>query len=274
MMNSGRRILVLLIFLMTLEAGAQNSALYNVKLRSGLLIKCELVKLVPDSFVVIRQYGEISSIPSSEVESIVYAGTVTRTQAAVKVAVIKEKPKLLRRNLPDSAWTIGFQLGPNMSVNLSPSSDIYDVLPYPGSSFRLNAMKGISKKVEAGFSVGIDPCLDISYTDNIFVMGVLLGDLRFNLRKDRPKTPFLYAEGGYGFNLTARDVVKSGGLNMSMGFGSASRTKTQGIYSFMLGLKLQTIRQELFFFTWPDTRQDVYYHYALFGFEMKMEWKF
>ncbi len=192
-----------------------------------------------------------------------------RRDSTVRAA---RKPPVVPRNLPEQGWSFGFQLG--LSVNVSNGAfTYYDNFPYPASSFRFNAMNGIDEKWEVGFSCGFDPYLDFSWYGDPVLMASALGDLRYGLNKNKPRRPFLYTQAGYGFNMVTPNPVTGGGLNASLGFGASSRTRTNGIYSYTLGFRMQQAGMQRSFFNSFDNSGG-YMRYGILGFEFKMEWRF
>lgn len=214
--------LVLFFLTCMVSTYGQQTDLYRIKLKNGLIIKAELIRVVPDSFALIRQYGMESKINFSEITDISFSETNPAMINRLDRQVITKRP------LPDSGWIFGYQLGASLGT------DEY----FPITSFvaRFTGLKRIGRTTQAGFSCGIDP---YSYYET--ALGVATIDFREYL-KNKPKSMFLYANAGYGFNLTEPNTVKYGGLNFGFGLGRSYRTRHQNIFSMMLGYKSQDIK--------------------------------
>jgi len=254
-MNYFTKCVLIISFFCACGLHAQNNDLYIVKLKSGLQIKCELVKVIPDSFVTVRQYGLISNIPYGEVVSIHFS------ESAVKVQPGRQKTKVFKKNLPDSGWSIGVQPGFSMGM----ADDDWLTSSF---QFRLSALKSLSKKWQAGVTVGLDP-----YAYYGIVLGTVLAEGRYYLEKDKPRSAFFYGLGGYGFNLTSARLGKDGGINLSYGFGKAFRNKNQNIFSYMFGYRLQKAQEDKLVWA-PIGSVNRTYHYVMRRFEFKVEWRF
>ncbi|MES2617339.1 MAG: hypothetical protein V4613_05645 [Bacteroidota bacterium] len=221
------------IFVGIINCNAQQTDLYIIKLKNGLQIKAELIKVVPDSFAIIKQYGLATKINLSEISEITFSETNP-------VAINRPgRLNVIKRPLPDSGWVCGYQFG------ISLGSDGF----YPTSSFvaRFNALKRIGKNAQAGFSIGLDP---YSYYETALAVTTLDFREYFN---NKPKSMFLYANAGYGFSLTEPNTVKYGGLNFGFGFGRSYRTANQNVFSMMLGYKSQDMKEDYVRWNVPST---------------------
>ena len=139
-------VLLFILFFCINTANAQSYDLYSIKLKSGLILKCELVNIIPDSFVTIRQYGNVSRIKCSEIIWIEYSG-YKKIDSAYNTPYVR--PKVILRKLPDSLWTYGLQL----SLNLNFGGPYEETA---GTQIKFIAMKGVRKGLEAGFCLGFD----------------------------------------------------------------------------------------------------------------------
>jgi hypothetical protein len=244
--------LIISLFCIT-ETRAQNNDLYVVKLKSGLAIKCELVKVVTDSFIVIRQYGLESTIRYDDVVSIEYS------ESLVKHTPGRTKKVVIKRNLPDSGWSIGVQ--PGFCIGLADDDWLTSSF-----LFRLSILKTVSPRWQAGITLGLDP-----YAYYGVLLGSMMGEGRFYLETGRPRAAFLYGQAGYGLSLVSEKPVRDGGLIFEFGMGKAYRNKKQNIFSYMLGYKVQKARHDVTDWNWPGVR---YHYYSLRRFVCKVEWRF
>jgi hypothetical protein len=213
----------------TLSVNAQHNDLYLVKLKSGITLKCELLRVVPDSFIVVRQYGLDNTIQMSDVVSVDFSESSLKYFSHMYYG----KPKVIKRNLPDSNWTIG--VSPGFTIG---SGGWWG----PTSSFttRLNLLKGFGPRFMAGFGTGIDP---YGYTGNVIAPLVLDG--RCLLQKNSPNSLFIYSELGFGFNLVSPRTVDDGGPTYAIGMGRMYRTKRQNVFGFSFGYRYQSLKSEI-----------------------------
>lgn len=226
---------------------AQHTDLYIIKLKNGMIIKAELVKVVTDSFAIIKQYGLESKIKMSEILDI----TFNETNPTVYLA--KGTPPVLRRNLPDSDWSVGYQVGFTLGlVDYGATSSFVT---------RFTALKTVARKTQVGFSLGLDP-----YAAYDFVIGTIAADIR-QYFINNARAPFVYGYVGYGFNITNSKPIQSGGINYGFGFGQSFRTKRQKTFSFMLGLKGQNAEDYSFFWNGSNNLQ----YYSMRRLELKLE---
>lgn len=266
---------IAVVLLYALVSGAQNKDLYNVKMRSGLTIKCELISFLPDSMVSIRQYGLVSTIHSREIISIEYSGfkpqDTQRKSNVYNAPVRLVKPKPVFRNLPENVWTCGIQLCLNVN-GITPSRETS--MQTLGTSVKLSAMTGLGKHLELGFCAGLD-----AY-DEDWLFGVAASQVRYCILANRYKTPLLYTQLGYGFNFSDGDPIQYGGINFAGGIGMSSRTKAQDIFCVMLGFKLQRLMVDVDPWQWnqgwgwTNTNSTQTLVYTLMGAEAKVEWRF
>lgn len=236
-MNYFNKFIFVICFFYVTNAGAQNKDLYNVKLKSGLVIKCELLRVVTDSFVVIRQYGQVNTIKYDEIESISFSETrgtsvVISPEESNRSQPVRAKPvQPQRKNIPDKQPSFGVQTGLCFGQT--------DDFPTVSILLRLSVLTGITKRLQAGGAVGLDPYLQYN-----IVLGSVLGDARYYFKKDKPQSPFLHTQFGYGFNFNSHQPAKEGGLTYNFGVGQSFRDNSQNIFSMMLGYRFQKASEE------------------------------
>jgi hypothetical protein len=247
-------------FFCTLQAKAQNNDLYVIKLKSGLVLKCELINVIPDSIVTIRQYGMISTLKFSEVISIDYSESLVKHEPPGSVPA-RQRKVIMKKAVPDSGWSVGLQ--PGFSMGIADGN-------WLTSSFviKLSVLKSLARRWQAGVVVGLEP---YAYYD--LAMGTVMGEGRFYVEKEKPKSFFMHTQLGYGFNLTSERTGKDGGVAFSYGFGKSFRNRNQNIFSYMIGFKYQKAREEKI--VWgPIGSVSRTYHYVIKRFEFKVEWRF
>jgi hypothetical protein len=258
-MNYFIKCLFVISFFYTMQASAQNNDLYVIKLKSGLILKCELINVIPDSIVTIRQYGLTSTLKFSEVISIEYAESLVKYEPAGNSnSVSRHRKIVVKKAVPDSGWSVGLQ--PGFSIGIADDD-------WLTSSFvmKISVLKSITRKWQAGVVMGLEP-----YAYYGQVMGTVMGEGRFYLEKEKPKALFLHAQLGYGFNLTSERTGKDGGLAFSYGFGKSFRNRNQNIFSYMIGYKFQSAKEERLL-SGNIIRT---YFYRMRRFEFKVEWRF
>lgn len=241
--------LVLSFFVNNLKA--QTFDLYKVHLKSGIVIKCELLKLIPDSFVVIKQYGLKTNIALKDIDSVVFA------ESRIESLNPYNRMAIIRKNIPDTGWSVGLQPGFSMG----------DAGFEPTTSFvaRISVLKSNGRHWMYGLNLGLDPYM---YYD--MAMGVTALEARYLFNVNKPRSMFLTGLGGYGFNLTSPRTGEDGGLMAAFGFGRSIRTQGQNIFSYMFSFKEQRFSEMRRF--WPDVERK--YNYVLRRFEVKFEWRF
>lgn len=234
---------------------SQNADLYLVKLKSGLVLKCELIKVVPDSFVVVKQYGLESKINITEVIEINYSET---SDVFVKNMVNKQAPKAILKNIPDSGWHFAFQIG--LALGTKYGSE-------PASNFvlRSSVLKSNNKRLMYGFNLGIDP-----YASYEMVCGITALEGRYMFNKNSKSSGYLVGIGGYGFNLSSVRNGKDGGVHLSAGVGISNRLKSGNIFSYQFGYKYQEAQMESQ--SWRSA--GIMEQFQIKRFEVKFEWRF
>lgn len=250
------RFVVLLSFVFCLNnLVSQNADLYLVKLKSGLVIKCELIKVVPDSFVLIKQYGLESKINISDVVDINYSET---SDVFVKNIANKQSSRPVLKNIPDSGWHFAFQIG--LALGTKYGSE-------PASNFvlRSSVLRYNNKRAMYGFNLGIDP-----YASYEIVCGIAALEGRYMLNKNRKSSGYLVGIGGYGFNLSSVRNGKDGGIHLSAGVGVSNRLKSGNIFSYQFGYKYQEAQMESQ--SWRSF--GFMEQYRIKRFEVKFEWRF
>jgi hypothetical protein len=241
---------------------SQNADLYLVKLKSGLIIKCEVLKIVPDSFVKIRQFNFESTIKMSEVQMIEFSET-----SALFVNKFKEENKSQNRranlkNIPDSGWNFG------LSIGFSLGSAYYGIT----SNFvgRANLLRTNKKndRFMYGPYFAIEPYT--LYETAVMTPGV---EGRYHFKKNVPKTFFTYSYTGYSLSLTEPNPLTNGGAAFGIGLGKSGRTRAGNIFSMMFGYKHQSLTGQIYLNTrngWEFTKA----FYRLNRFEARVEWRF
>jgi hypothetical protein len=235
---------------------SQNSDLYVIKFKTGLQIKCELVKVVPDSFVMVRQYGLLTKIPMNDILDINYSESIA---GAGSFGGGRGKTKALRRPLPDTGWSVGIQ--PGFTIGSAPGWGATSSFVFRGS-----LLKSDGKRWMYGFNAGFDP-----YDYYGEVIGATMLEGRYLLTKNDTKPVFLVANLGYGFNLSSPRTGGDGGFGCSIGMGKSYRLKNQNSFSYMFTYKIQQFESE----SWSwwirsnqmqmiDTRR----------FEFRVEWRY
>ena len=243
------RLFTLLAFLSLFGSGVYGqSDLYIIKLKNGIAIKAELIKVVPDSFVLIKQYGLETKINMTDILTIIYDETNPLAYSK------RTRPKVFKRPIPDSGWSFGYQFGFTLG-----RADIY----FTTSSFvtRLIALKKVGKRTQVGFAAGADP-----YDFYSIAIGSVSLDARHYLSKGS-NAMFTYGYSGYGFNLSNPNSIKYGGWNYGIGLGHSLRTKNQKVLSIMAGYKRQYAKEE----SYPRNRPSYTKYLTLSRVEFKLE---
>lgn len=235
---------------------AQNSDLYILKMKNGIQIKCELVKIVPDSFVMVRQYGLLSKISIKDIADINYAESIAGSGS---FGSGKSRTKVVRRPIPDTGWTVGIQ--PGFTIGSIPGWGATSSFTVRGS-----VLKSDGKRWMYGFNAGFDP---YSYYEEVVAPVMLEG--RYLLQKQNTRPVFLAANIGYGFNITSPRLGSDGGFGCSVGIGKSYRLKNQNTFSYVFSYKIQQFKAENW--SWwnsinqlqnVDTRR----------FEFRVEWRY
>jgi hypothetical protein len=245
---------VILIFAGRLDA--QNGDLFVFKLKSGLEIKGELLKVIPDSCVVLRQYGLETTINISEISSIKWSG---RTEHFIPSTA----PLAYRiANLPDSGFYMGASIGGTVGIT--------DVNEDITSSFsvQLSALYFVKPRLLTGVSLLLDPYG--YYSQAIFSPVV---DVRYFPMVKRRKSPLIYGHLGYGFNITSPALGKHGGINTEFGLGFAKSTRNHNVFLISAGVKYQEFKRKSSVVVWPNV-EDRIYHYQLTRVLIKFGWLF
>lgn len=238
------------------DVHAQNSDLYILKMKNGLQIKCELVKIVPDSFVMVRQYGLLSKININDIADINYAESIAGSGT---FGSGKNKTKIVRRPMPDTGWSAAIQ--PGFTIGSAPGWGATSSFTLRGSFLRSDG-----KRWSYGINTGFDP---YSYYDAVVAPVMLEG--RYLLQKQNTKPVFITANAGYGFNITSTRTGSDGGFGCSVGMGKSYRLKNQNIFSYMFCYRIQQFKTESW--SWwssfnqlqnVDTRR----------FEFRVEWRY
>jgi hypothetical protein len=241
-------------------ANAQSNDLYNVKLKSGLLLKCELLKMVPDSFIVIRQYGQVNTIKYSEIESVEFIQSAAKTSPTVPTRTYQAKPVQPKKNIPDSGLSVGIQTGLCFGQN----DDLYP-MPTVSVLIRLSLLYSLGNRFQIGVALGLDP-----YLLNDAIITSMQGEGRFYFIANKPSSPFLHLQAGYGFNIIpATDKIQGGEL-YTFGFGQSFRDKKDNILSVILAYRSQNLTEEGY--DWNNN--PVTYHQVFNRLEAKVEFRF
>lgn len=255
-MKNSIKLLLLFCLISISKLSAQNSDLYIIKMKSGLQVKCELVKIVPDSFVIVRQYGLVSKISISDIQDINYSESIAGSGS---FGGIKGKPKVVRRPLPDTGWSLGIQ----------PGFTIGSIQGWGATSsfvFRGSLLKSDGKRWMYGFNSGFDP-----YAFYEEVVGATMLEGRYLLTKNDTKPAFLVANMGYGFNLTSPRTGSDGGFGCSFGIGKSYRLKSQNTFSYMFSYKIQQFKAE----SWDWwSRSTQLQNIDSRRFELRVEWRY
>lgn len=231
---------------------AQNTDLFKVYLKSGLILKAELVKVIPDSLVQIKQYGMLTNIKFSEIDSLVF------DESLMKTIVFNPLNKPIeRKHVVDSGWSFGLQPGFTLGIGGWGLTSSF--------TFRTSILRGNGKLAQYGFNLGIDPYI---LYENAFGVTALEGRQYF--KKQSHRSPFVYGTLGYGFNLTSPALGKDGGVNTSIGFGNGFRTRNGVVFSFMFGYRFQRFRELRNIWRVGD----IYTYNNINRFECKFEWRY
>lgn len=246
------KLLLFFCFFYINESNAQNNDLYLVKLKSGLTIKCELIKVVPDSFVIIRQYGLESKVNMSDVVNITYSESLFQTKT------FNGKVKKIKHSLPDSGWSFGIQ--PGFTIG----TDGWDVT----SSFTMRGsfLNSNGKNSMYGFNIGFDP---YSYYNT--VLGISSVEGRQYISKRNATRTFISGTLGYGWNLSSPRTGIDGGLLWSLGIGNSYRLNNGNIFSYQFGFKTQNFISEDRIWGRIDP---IIQHISTKRFEFKVEWRY
>lgn len=235
---------------------AQNSDLYILKMKNGLQIKCELVKIVPDSFVMVRQYGMLSKINIDDIADINYSESIAGSGS---FGGSRGKIKVVRRPVPDTGWSVGIQ--PGFTIGSAPAWGAT-------SSFvvRSSILRSDGKRWMYGLNIGLDP---YSYYEEVIAPVMLEG--RYLLQKQNTKPVFIVANAGYGFNITSPRLGSDGGFGCSVGMGKSYRLKNQNVFSYMFNYKIQQFESE----NWSWWNRINQLHYVdTRRFEFRVEWRY
>lgn len=258
------KVFFLFIFTTMIVSGlkSQNADLYLLKMKSGLVIKCEVLKIVPDSFVKIRQYNFESTIKMSDIQTIEFSeinGAVftpfNQTNAKVKAP---------RAQIADSFWHLG------LSVGFSAGNSSYDIT----TNFltRINVLRSNRKRTRwmYGPYLALEP---YSYYGAVAFTPGLEGRYHFN--KSTPKSGIIYGYTGYTMNINTSKPLKNDGSTFGFGIGKSSRTQNGNIFTMMFGYKYQTIQSQINVF--DNFRREwinVDATHILPRFEARVEWRF
>lgn len=256
-------LILIVIFFRGGIANAQSNDLYNVKLKSGLVIKCELLKVVPDSFIVIRQYGQVNTIKYSEIESVDFSQAAVRASPAVPVQTVYARPVRRKKSVPDSGLSVGLQTGLCFGTTTEYSMPTVSIL------LRLSALYTLDKRWQAGIALGIDPYLQYDA-----VLTSIQGEGRFHLSKDKAQSTFLHGQAGYGFNIVSSTNRVTGGPCYTAGIGQSFRDRKENIFSIIVAYRSQNITQEMQ--GWDSRSGDFNrtYHRVFNRLEFKVEFRF
>ncbi|MCC6817853.1 MAG: hypothetical protein IT245_03050 [Bacteroidia bacterium] len=234
------------------QLNAQNSDLYKVYIKSGLVVKAELLKVIPDSMIQIRQYGLVSNIKMKDIDSIVFDESKLPNLNTNRMNVWAQRKQLL-----DSGWSYGFQPGFTLGADGWGITSSF--------TFRGSFLKNNLKHLMYGFNFGFDPYLLYEQA-----FGNISAESRFLFKEKSIRSPFIYSIAGYGFNLTSPALGRDGGVCASFGLGQSFRTRGDLVFSFMIGYKYQRFKEERFI--WPTGNVLTYNN--LNRMEFKTEWRF
>lgn len=237
-----KQFLIICFTLILHKCYSQHSDLYLIKLKNGLTLKAELIKIVPDSFIVFKQYGLETKLKMSEVIEINFSET---NQYLITK---KGKPIIFKRNLPDTGWSFGYQLG--FSGGLI--NDFGWTRPTTSFVSRISILKSVYKLNQVGVLLGFDPYA--AYEFVIFPIELHGRHYFYN----KPKSPLLYANFGYGLNVSRGNPINNGGLTYSFGLGKSFRTKNQKVFSLMFGIKNQQAQDRLREWNWQTGNSTFY----------------
>ncbi len=251
-----KQFLIICITLISYNCYSQHSDLYLIKLKSGLKIKGELVKIVPDSFIVFKQYGLITKLNIAEVVDITFSET-NQNISYKKGKLIKYK-----RNLPDTGWRLGLQIG-----FLGGLADKWGWGPTPTTNFvlRMAVLKKVAKKTQVGAMVGFNP-----YALYSFVALPIEAHIRQYLQ-NKPKSMFFYGNLGYGFNISEGSPIKNGGITYGYGIGRSYRTQRQNIFSMKFGFTAQNAIGYINNFGWRGNFEPIQANLNIRRFEFRAE---
>ncbi len=247
------KLLLFFCFLIVNESKAQNNDLYILKLKSGLTIKCELVKVVPDSFVSIRQYGLESKVNMSDVVNITYSESLFSTNT------FKSKVKPVKKNLLDTGWSLGLQ--PGFTIGSGGDWGVTSSF-----TFRASMLNSNGKNTMYGFNFGFDP---YDFYGTILAPTTLEG--RYYIGKPAPARVFFNGNIGYSWNLLSPRTGNDGGLTFGFGVGKSYRLRSGNVFSYQFGYKSQDFKQENFIWWRNET---VYQIISARRIEFKLEWRY
>lgn len=229
-----------------------------------MVIKAFVLRVIPDSIVTIRQYDLESNILMSEVAEIVYSGPVksengSQNGMAQDSRTATGRPlrsNYIRKNIPDSGWHLGLQLGASFGTKSYGASSSF--------VFRANLLKTQGRFLY-GLNTGLDPYL---YTGNL--LWITAAEGRYHFTMNKPKSFLLNLSSGYGFNLSSPRLGNDGGFLFSSGIGHSHRTRDGNVFSVLLSYKFQSMKSQVT--NWMrDTRTE---YYKLHRTEIKVEWRF
>lgn len=254
-MKNSIKLLLFFCLISINKLAAQNSDLYIIKMKSGLQVKCELVKIVPDSFVMVRQYGLVSKISINDILDINYSESIAGSGSFGGSA----KKKAIRRPLPDTGWSVGLQ--PGFTIGSAPGWGATSSFVFRGSF-----LKSDGKRWMYGINAGFDP---YDFYDE--VVGATMLEGRYFLKKKDTKPAFLVVNAGYGFNLTSPRTGADGGFGCSFGIGKSFRLKNQNTFSYLFTYKIQQFESETWNW-WSSFNQ--LQHVDTRRFEFRVEWRY
>ena len=234
------------------QVNAQNTDLYKIYLKSGLVLKAELVKVIPDSIIQIKQYGMLTVLKFNAIDSVVFSES---RLPDFQMAFMKQKIK--RSNILDSGWSLGLQ--PGFSIGFTE----WDITS--SFIFRASVLKNNGKHLMYGFNFGLEP---YSYYEQAFGVADLEG--RYYFRANTNRSMFFGSLMGYGFNITSPALGRDGGFNFFAGLGQSFKTRNNVLFSFAFGYKYQSY--QVMRNIWQVG--NVLTYNRLNRFETKFEWRF
>ena len=214
--------LTVVLLLITFASTAQVNTVSTVTLKSGLVIKGEIITLVPDDFIEIKTpIGTSMKIEWKDIQSLDFSNSPSYAPKTKK-----------DYDFNDSSYY--FSLAGGFPFGLDQGG-----YPSVGFSSSLSIGKAINSKMRVGLVTGYD----FYWWPNT---GIIPLGIEFQGRfHEKGYTPYYYVQAGYGFVGYSglengwQMGETNGGIFIAPGLGLTAKRKAHSAWFLQLGLKIQ-----------------------------------
>jgi len=224
------------LLLITFGSTAQVSSVSTVTLRTGLVIKGEVITLVPDDYIEIKTpMGTNMKIEWKDIQSLDFSSSPSYAPKTKK-----------DYDFSDSSYY--FTLAGGFPFGLD-----QDGYPSVGFSSSVSLGKSINKKMHVGIVTGYD----FYWWPNT---GIIPLGVEFRGRfHEKGFSPYYYVHTGYGFAGYSelengwKMGETTGGIFIAPGLGLTAKHKPHSAWFLQLGLKMQKTKSSYWETIWDNT---------------------